>query len=222
MGSVELPEPSCYRLMLGAVFSKQYDTAKVFRGRQDVLQMMYVQRGDFKGKLMQDLHGAISVSKDCKGVILDAMSWPHYSVLEAFRRQDGRDSTLALYVGEKMLEHYEYSSSKIARVLGQYEGVIDYAFIRPKVCADGEHNQTWLEQCVERVFHDNEWLGVAVAGVVGPNRVENLRPLLSKCPEVGLIFGSTINRQGDALDPREVVKIYSEIPRLYCQHGKAA
>ncbi len=209
------PEPSSHQLMLGAVYDSRYALAQVFPSREDILSLLYVQRREFGKSMLANLNLAIQVGGPrCKGLIVQSGAWPSETDLEAFRVGWGRDATMALVLSEEMLEWCDHSPGVISRNVGRYRDLIDYVLVTPKMRHKG-YDPVWLEQCISRLYGQHEWVGLAIAQMPSPETLDMLQPLITRCPEVGLVAGEHIRSGDNWVDPARAQRFLERAASMY-------
>jgi len=98
---------------------------------------------------------------------------------------------------------------------------VDYALITPKMRM-GTYDLSWLDGCVRRIYDDHPWLGLAVARVPGPDSLGILQPIITKCPEVGLVAGETVQSSDGKVDPHKMRNFFLRATSMYNLLARAA
>lgn len=132
------------------------------------------------------------------------MIWPDPAMLKEFRRIHP-EIELVLQVGGKALDAEENDSKKVSARIAGYDRVIDYVLLDKSMGKGKGLDAKFLAPFVERIERDLPDLGIAVAGGLGPDSVELLRPLLADRPYLSFDAQSKLRPSGNAEDPLELL-----------------
>ncbi len=214
-----LPKGMKRKLMVGAMMSHKTlhnlstEWAKVFPDKNTVASIFgseeaynclhYVVSQFDNRELWRDIAIAISHygGLDIHAIQLDRAIWPDPGQIANGVHTARRHVEVILQINGTALDEVDNEPSKLVRKLKDYEGVVHRILLDKSMGRGLTLNPEELAPFIRAIKSDLPWLGVGVAGGLGPDTLEIIQPLVEEFPDLSIDAQSRLRSSGNAVDP---------------------
>ena len=129
------------------------------------------------------------------------MVWPSpREVAEALFRAK-KDISVILQIGGSALQEVGHCRLRLAKKLEAYTDLIDGIVIDKSMWHGRELDPEELLLYLDAITRQTSWLQVGVAGGIGPDTMELVRPIIARYPKVSIDARSKLRSNGNPHDP---------------------
>jgi hypothetical protein len=157
---------------------------------------------DYEGKTRySDLVEALQCAGYLHAIQLD-MPWPDPgTIIEALRKSRMPSVELILQIGERALDEAQNCPREVVRRLDEYREFTNRVLLDKSMGRGIGMDAEALLPFAHAITENLPNLGLVVAGGLGPESIDLVRPLAEAFPEISIDAQGKLRPSGDALDP---------------------
>lgn len=144
------------------------------------------------------------------------MAWPDLDAIEAAVFHAGKELEVILQVGSRAIEEAGDDPDKVARKVERYAHFIDFVLLDKSSGKGVPMDAEALAPFVRTLKQACPDLGIAVAGGLGPDTINLVKPLVAEFPDLSIDAQGKLRPSGSAIDP-----IDWEMARMYLARALA-
>ncbi|MFA7193399.1 MAG: hypothetical protein WC087_00580 [Candidatus Paceibacterota bacterium] len=180
--------------------------------------------GNGVNRSYHDVYMSLLKAVGYAGPFLDAlqldMVWPDFVAIDTVRKMHRHPFKVILQIDATAFDMVDNSPRKLVDKLCEYDGNVHYVLL-DKSAGEGKLMDTeFLLPFLHQITKDLPRLGIAVAGGLGPDTMDVVRPIVEEFPYVSIDAQGRLRSSGDARDPidwdiakkylLEAIKIFKE------------
>lgn len=131
------------------------------------------------------------------------MVWPDPTVVEEAVRISQKRLEVILQIGLNSIVKAGNSIEGIVKYLEEYEGIIQHVLLDKSMGQGLVMDSVGFIPFIEAIKESFPNLGIAVAGGLGPDTIELLKPLVRRFPDISIDAQGRLRSSGNILDPVE-------------------
>ena len=144
---------------------------------------------------------AISFGGDGINALQLDMIWPNPKhVFEAIENSQ-KELEVILQVGKNAIEQANNDPQEIVKRIKDYDGIISHVLLDKSMGRGLGMDALGLIPFVEAIKKEFPNLGIVVAGGLGPDTIDLVKPLSEKFPDISIDAQGKLRPSGNALDP---------------------
>ena len=193
-------------------FPSNRSIADIFVSTGAVFNCLHYADYDRSEGFAKDLMRAISYG----GFLLDAiqldMVWPNPTVIGEALTESLAPVEVILQVGKNAIEAVNNDPEAVVKRLESYEGVFHRVLLDKSMGKGLGMDANTLLPFARLIRERFPKIGIGVAGGLGPNTMELVRPIVEEFPDVSIDAQGRLRPSGNALDPIDwdMAKVYLE------------
>jgi phosphoribosylanthranilate isomerase len=130
------------------------------------------------------------------------MRWPDVGVIREYRSTQ-RDIWIILQIGRQCFDDVGDDPEKIARRLEPYAETVDAVLLDRSMGSGTLLDPAKTLPHLRRISAEFPKMGLAIAGGLGPETVDIIKPILAEFPQVSIDAQGRLRRSGKSMDPIE-------------------
>lgn len=193
-------------------FPPNHVVADIFVSPREVYNCLHYADYDRSVGFANDLTRAIKLG----GFLLDAvqldMVWPDPREIGEALTESLIPIEVILQVGKNAMEEVDNDPEAVVKKLESYEGVFHRVLLDKSMGKGLGMDANALLPYARLIKQHFPKIGIGVAGGLGPNTMELVRPIVEEFPEVSIDAQGRLRPSGNALDPIDwdMAKVYLE------------
>lgn len=129
------------------------------------------------------------------------MIWPQPDQVAEAVQRSGKQLDVILQIGENAFDQVENDPEQLGARLGEYFDLINYVLLDKSMGNGRTMSAEFLGPFISYIKKYFPKLGIGVAGGLGPDRMEPVKPLLEMYQDLSIDAQSWLRPSGNALDP---------------------
>jgi len=196
------------------IFPKKRDVASIFDSEATLNCLHFVVNEEDSHELWRDM--AIALNPHCglyiHAIQLDRAIWPDPGQIANGVHTARYDDLIEviLQINGSALDEVGNQPSELVEKLRDYETVIQRVLLDKSMGRGLPLNPEELAPYIRAIMQDLPWLKVSIAGGLGPDTLDAIKPLVAEFPDLSIDAQSKLRPSGNAMDPIdwEMAKTY--------------